>query len=244
MNLIHELLRDDYSFEKAEMLQIKYHKLVDRLTKKDNIKEINSIKTIVGVDVSYFNMDKSEYGVACAVVWDVKQAKELSQYFAKDVINFPYKPGFLGFRESRILSEAISKIPNNPDLLMCDGHGEIHPRRFGEAVHLGFALDIPSIGVAKNPFFGYYDWKNKQYIKGNKAPIWVKNPEINFEANELLGYAICLKEGSKPVFISPGYNVSLETALKICLESTMEHRIPEPIYLADKLSREEMTKYI
>ena len=245
MQFIEELLRDNYSFEQAETIQIKYQKLIDESSKiKENIK-IEHIKTIVGLDVSYFNKDNNEYGIACAVIWNLSQNRKENHFFTKDRIKFPYRPGFLGFRECKILAKVISKLPIRPDLIMCDGHGKIHPRRFGEAVHLGFALNIASIGVAKNPFFGYNNWKEIEKIRGNKTPIWTKNPNNHSEnpLNEILGYAICLNDGFKPVFISEGYKIKLDSALRICLETTMGHRQPEPLYLADFLSKEELINY-
>ncbi len=246
MPIIQELLIDDYSFEQAEAIQVKYENLINQLTENKTITTYNSMKKILGVDISYYKKKNNDFGVACAVVWDLNQKKIESYCFANDQIDFPYKPGFLGFRECKLLAKVISKLPDKPNLVMCDGHGKIHPRRFGEAVHLGFALKIPTIGVAKNPYIGYYKWNNIQLIKGNKAPIWVNNPEIANEdsSNELLGYAICLKNGSKPVFISTGYKTKIEAALSICLETTKEHRQPEPLYFADKLSRKEVSNYL
>jgi deoxyribonuclease V len=245
MSIIQELLIDNYSLEQAEALQIKYQTLLDQPTEKVNLITIKRINIIVGIDISYFIKDNVEYGVACAVLWDFNQKLMKSCYFAEERIKFSYKPGFLGFRECKLLAKVILKLPHAPDLIMCDGHGKVHPKRFGEAVQLGFALNIPSIGIAKNPFFGHLSWYYKKYIKGNKSPIWEKNPELVSDptSNELLGYAICLRNDSKPVYISTGYKISLDTAIKVCLESTKEHRQPEPLYLADKLSRKEVKKY-
>lgn len=246
MSVIQELLRDDYSFEQAESIQVKYQNIISQLPKNNYNKSIESIKTIVGVDVSYYKIKKHEYGVACAVVWNLNQEKKEAHYFARDRINFPYKPGFLGFRECKLLANVISKLPKEPDLIMCDGHGKIHPKRFGEAVQIGFALNVSSIGVAKNPFFGFSDWQKIEKIKGNKAPVWEKDPKIitKKESNELLGYAVCLKNGSKPIFISVGYNISLDIALKVCLEITKRHRQPEPLFLSHFLSKKERYKYL
>ena len=246
MPIIQELLVDDYSFEQAEAIQVKYQNLIIQLPQNKHIKDFKAIKTIVGVDISYYKKGKIDYGVACAVVWNLNQKKAESYYFAKGLVKFPYKPGFLGFRECKLLAKVISKLPNKPDLIMCDGHGKIHPRRFGEAVHLGFALNISTIGVAKNPYVGYYNWHKFQLIKGNKALIWAKDPKITIKnsSNELLGYAICLNDGSKPVFISVGYKTTIDIALKISLITTKGHRQPEPLYLADHLSRERIKNYM
>ncbi|MFX1344551.1 MAG: endonuclease V [Promethearchaeota archaeon] len=235
-----ELLRNNYSFEQAELLQNKYQNRISNL-KKDDIHSIKSIRTIAGVDISYFTKGNKENGVACAVLWNLEKNSIEEYFFAHDFITFPYKPGFLGFRECNLLFNVVSKLPNTPDLIMCDGHGIIHPRRFGEAVHLGFLLDIPTIGIAKNPYIGYYKKNEIKKIRGSKVPIWAKNPEnIDKSAiNEILGYAICLNNGSKVVFISVGYKTTIEIALKISLITTKGHRQPEPLYLADLLSREK-----
>ncbi len=246
MTIIQELIRDDYSFERAEAIQIKYQNLMKKISKNEYFTSIKHINTIAGVDISYFKDNNNEYGIACAVIWNLKENLKESHFLTtKDPIKFPYKPSFLGFRECKLLAKVISKVPNKPDLIMCDGHGKIHPRRFGEAVHLGYALDIPSIGIAKNPFIGFSDWHKIERVKGNKSSIWAKNPKYlgKEESNDLLGYAVCLNSGNKPVFISEGYKISLNLALKICLATTINHRQPEPLYLADYLSRKDIKYY-
>ena len=239
-----ELLRNDYSFKQAELIQKKYQALITNFD--DGVKvEINDIKTVAGVDISYYNKEDKEFGVACAVKWNLKQGVMEDHSFNNDLVNFPYKPGFLGFRECKLLVIAISKLQKRPDLIMCDGHGKLHPRRFGEAVQLGYALDIPTIGVAKNLYMGFSTWKDIDRVKGNKIPIWLKNPEIlsDYSSNEILGYAVCLKDGTKPVFISEGYKINLDVAVSVCLTTAKDHRLPEPLHLADLLSREKVKAY-
>ena len=242
----HELLRDDYSFEQAKSLQIKYQNILKRIHLDKKFSNIKDITIIAGVDISYYVRRNDEYGVACAVGWNIKNKQMETYHFSHGIVKFPYKSGFLGFRECKLITKAILKLPNKPDLIMCDGHGKIHPRRFGEAVHLGLVLNIPCIGVAKNPFIGFSNWNNIEKFKGNKAPIWAKNPNntLNNISNELLGYAVCLKDNSKPVFISEGYKITLDTALKVCLYTAKEHRQPEPLYLADALSKNKSKTYM
>jgi deoxyribonuclease V len=240
-----ELLRS-YSIEEATLLQIKYQQVIDNEKKNSYIKNIEDIKSVVGVDISYYKRESSEFGVACGVLWNVKEQIVEKKSFVNDIINFSYKPGFLGFRECHLLARAISKLSNIPDLIICDGHGIIHPRRFGLAVHLGFALDIPCIGVAKNPYIGYSKWKNIKRNKGNKAPIWAKK-KLDLKENpqdDLLGYAVCLNDKSKPVFISVGYKITLDLAVDICLTISLNHRQPEPLFMADHLSRGEVKKFL
>ena len=246
MPIIHELLRDDYSFEQAESIQLKYQKIIEKQEEKIKTLEIKKIDCLVGVDVSYYKKNNNEFGIACAVLWNLEENKFENYYITEDRINFPYKSGFLGFRECKILSKVILKIPNNPDLIICDGHGIIHPRKFGEAVHLGFALNKASFGIAKNPFIGYCKWKEIDKFKGNKSPVWLSNPNRQPKNifNEILGYAVCLHDGLKPVFISEGYKTNLDIAVKICLKTAKGHRQPEPLYLADYYSREQLKNYI
>ncbi len=245
MPMKHELLRDDYSIEEAERLQEKFAKKILKVIEVNPKNNIDSFETIAGVDVSYFSKEDIEYGIACAVLWSLDKEKMLTHQIVHNQVKFPYKSGFLGFRECKILAMAILKLPCIPDVIMCDGHGKIHPKRFGEAVHLGVALDIPTLGVAKTPFIGYFNWYNMEKIKGNKVPVWAENPNFitNESSNELLGYFVCLNNNSKPIFISEGNKIILDLAVNLCLNTTNDHRQPEPLYLADKFSREEVEKY-
>lgn len=246
MTYKNDLLRDNYTFEQAESIQIKYQHLIKSLSRDETTIDIKSIRTIAGADISYYSENDSEYGVACAVNWNIENESIEESSFKSDIIKFPYKPGYLGFRECRLLAKAISKLQKIPDLILCDGHGKIHPKRFGEAVHLGFALNIPTVGVAKKKFIGYSEWDKIDRFKGNKTPIWREKLKDGTEKilNELLGYAVCLKNNTKPVFISEGYKINLNTAVTICLATTRDHRQPEPLYLADHLSREKIQKFM
>jgi deoxyribonuclease V len=237
-----ELLRDDLDFFTAEKIQLKYsHELARMSLISDSLRE-KDYNIIVGVDVHYSKEQQREMGVACATFWDFNKKKVIETHFAKMKIKIPYKPGFLGFREAKVITHAIRESKIKADLLMCDGHGIIHPRNFGEAVHLGLVLDIPSIGIAKNPFIGFAVWKSLERVKGAKTPIFLRNPKSNSLNNKILGYAICLADSKKPVFLSIGYKISIEKAISIALETTYDHRQPEPVILADKYARKFMRK--
>lgn len=233
-----DLLRDDLDFEIAEKIQIKYSRELSEDIDKDDKLIAKHCRVVVGTDVHYFQREKSEWGIACAVFWDIERKKIIDSSFAETEIHFPYKPGFLGFREARIIVQAIQNSKVIADLLMCDGHGIIHPRYFGEAVHIGLALHIPSLGVAKNPFIGFSNWQSLDKIKGSKAPIWLKDPEKKQSDNKVIGYAICLADLRKPIFLSTGIKISLETAINITLATTKDHRQPQPLYLAHKFAKE------
>jgi len=238
----HELLQTNLSLDEAERLQEKYsQKLKNKERKILKISDIKEINRVVAVDISYYNESHEEWGVACAVLWNLHFNKMDNHSYAKGIITFPYKPGFLGFRECNLFVKAIEKLPEAPDIIMCDGHGIIHPKRFGEATQLGLILDIPTFGVAKNPFIGFSEWKALRREKGNKKPIWADDPQNSMVVNqELLGYAVCLNNDMKPMFISVGYKTTLDVAVEIALRTTRDHKQPEPLFLADYLSRKEI----
>ena len=226
-----KLLQHPNNTREAENIQKKYNQLIEssNLNSKD-IPLWDSINYITALDISFFKKENVEYGVACAVLWDFKSNKKVQHVFMHDIMDFPYTPGLLGFREVPLMVKAMQKIKIKPDIIICDGHGIIHPRRFGEATHIGYALNIPSIGIAKKPFIGKSDWKSLKRTKGEKTPI--------LDGKVLLGYATCLSDNRKPVFISIGYRIDITLALKIALYLSKEHRQPEPLYLADRISRD------
>ncbi len=241
-----ELLNDKLSLEEAETLQKKYQKVLEQeqLVKKNAYRTGIHFNGICGVDVAYKKIGNQELGVSCASLWDISQKRELEFAISVDFIGFPYKPGFLGFRECRLMAESIWNLTKSPDIIMCDGHGIIHLRQFGEAVQLGYALKIPTFGVAKNPFVGYSKWNTLKRVKGNKTAVWSENPDNCLEANnQALGFAVCLENDQKPVFISIGYDISIECAIELSLKLSGNHRQPEPLYIAHSRSKTKINNY-
>jgi deoxyribonuclease V len=235
----HELLQTGLTLAEAKEIQKKYSQIL--MTHKPEFIKYERIKRVAGVDISYYKKGNEEWGIACAASWNLNACEIENYCFSRSVIEFGYKTGFLGFRECNLIAKAIELLPETPDIIMCDGHGIIHPKRFGEAVQLGLALNIPTFGVAKNPFIGHSDWKKLKLIKSNKTPVWASNlQKSKGYSPEVLGYAICLNDGMKPVFISVGYAVKLDVALKVALKTTKDHKQPEPLHLADYLSRKEL----
>ena len=239
-----ELLRNDISLQEAFRIQDDSLKSLKQETAASSrVERIEQVRFVAGLDVSYASLKHGEKGFACALLWDLAEGAPKAKGLSTGPVRFPYKPSLLGFRECRLLAKAIKNLPRKPDVIMCDGHGCIHPKRFGEAVQLGMALNIPSMGVAKNPFIGYGRWETMKRTKGNAEPVWAKDPnEVSRESNELLGYSVSLNDAMKPVFVSAGFRLSLDLALALALAAARDHRIPEPIYLADKLSRSMMKK--
>lgn len=140
---------------------------------------------------------------------------------------FPYVPGLLSFREVPAMAAALALLPEPPDLVLVDGQGLAHPRRFGLACHLGVVTGLPTIGVAKSRLVGRYDEPGRE--RGASSPM--------FHRRELVGVALRTRDGTNPLFVSTGHRVSLATAVELVLRVTRKWRLPEPIRLADTLSR-------
>lgn len=140
--------------------------------------------------------------------------------------SFPYIPGFLSFREIPAVLDAIEKITITPDLILCDGQGIAHPRRFGIACHLGLLVDIPTIGVAKSLLIGKHEEVPDE--RGSWQPLRHRG--------EIIGAALRTRTKTKPLYISSGHRVSLQTALEYVLRCTPKYRLPETTRIADKLA--------
>ncbi|MBN2155787.1 MAG: endonuclease V [Candidatus Lokiarchaeota archaeon] len=214
-----ELLQYPNSLEQAIGIQKKWAKFVS----KENAPgiELGDINLVAGVDLVYLEDDINEYGFACAVLWDVKEQQEVSHEFSTGKVEFPYISGLLAFREILIASKALEKLSPQPDVLFFDGHGRAHPHRFGAATAIGVAMNIPSIGVAKKPLINVHDWKKIERKVGKTIPI--------IDEEETIGYVIVLKDKSSPVFVSVGYRIKLDTAVKLTLTTAKTHKQPESL---------------
>ncbi|MFN5514187.1 MAG: deoxyribonuclease V, partial [Cyanobacteriota bacterium] len=148
-------------------------------------------------------------------------------------LTVPYIPGYLSFRELPVLLAAWEHLHCDPDLILCDGQGYAHPRRFGLACHLGLALDKPTIGVAKSLLTGRHDPVPSQ--KGAWVPL--------LDGSETLGAVLRSRANVRPLYISVGHRLSLEDALIWTQNCLTRYRLPEPTRLADKDSRQAFNTF-
>ena len=183
---------------------------------------------VAGIDVSYVN---PETGVAAYALVDANEGELLWSATHVDRIRFPYISSYLGFRELPVLLALIEKageVSKLADVLMVDGSGIMHPRRVGIASQLGVMVDLPTIGVTKKLLCGTLD----QQRLGEDGVCDVS------EDGDLLGSAILPATHSKhPIYVSPGHGVDVEFATRVARRLLKEHRVPEPIFWADRLSR-------
>ncbi|MFF5002733.1 endonuclease V [Streptomyces phaeochromogenes] len=180
---------------------------------------------VTGVDVAYD--DERDVVVAAAVVLDASTLDVVAEATAVGQVPFPYVPGLLAFREIPAVLAALEALPCAPGLVVCDGYGLAHPRRFGLASHLGVLTGLPTIGVAKNPFTFTYDEPGAP--RGSASPLLAGEEEV--------GRALRTQAGVKPVFVSVGHRVTLDTACAHTLHLAPRFRQPETTRRADALCR-------
>jgi deoxyribonuclease V len=206
------------SVEEAVALQEQLRAQVQQTNSFDT----KDIRTVAGVDVTY-----REVGHAAVVVFDFLTMQIIEQVTATGTVNFPYVPGLLSFRECPVALQAFEQLHTQPDVIICDGQGYAHPRRFGLACHLGLWLDRPTIGCAKTRFIGTY--ANLGQNMGDQAQL--------MDGGEVIGVALRTRANTNPVFVSVGHKIDLDTAAKIVIRCVRGYRLPETTRAADHLSR-------
>lgn len=198
------------------------------LVVQKNRLELEQIKTVAGVDIAYWNGDGGEeFAVCCVVVIDAVSGPVIEKKSAWGRSEFPYIPGCLAFRELPLVIEAAAKLEMKPDLFMFDGNGILHTRGLGLAAHASFYLDSPTVGVAKHYFkVDGAGFTEPEIESGSRSDI-VKNGEI-------IGRVIRTKHGIKPVYVSIGNFINIDTASDLVLRFVdKESRVPVPTRLAD-----------
>lgn len=183
-----------------------------------------SVRRVAGVDVG-FEADGTVTRAAVAVL-RYPELDVLESAIARRPTEFPYIPGLLSFRELPAVLAALGQLREPPDLLLCDGQGIAHPRRFGIASHLGLLMDIPSIGVAKTRLCGQHDEPVNQ--RGAWTPLWANETAI--------GAVLRTRPGVKPLYISSGHRISLQTAIQWVMECCTRYRLPETTRQAHRLA--------
>ena len=203
-----------FSVSRAHQAQILLSRKVIRQTRLPE----KDIKLIAGVDVSY----KGDTAIGIVAILDYASMALLETQTAICAVKFPYIPTLLSFREIPPVIAAIRNLKLRPDIFLVDAHGLAHPYRFGFASHLGVALGKPTIGVAKSRLIG--------------APTKIGNGVFLVHDNEIIGAVITTREDVKPVYVSIGHQVSLESAVAIVKHCVRDRRVPEPLFIAHKLA--------
>jgi len=211
----------DWNLSAREAIEIQ-KQLAYEVIAEDKLSE--PIKTVAGIDLGYDI--KTDTSRAVVVVLSFPELELLETKEAKMPIQFPYVPGLLSFRETPVAIRALENLQITPDLILCDGQGLAHPRRFGIACHIGLIADVPTIGVGKSILVGKFE--NLGEERGSVAPL--------IHRNEQVGAALRTKNKVQPVYVSVGHRISLETATDIVLQCAPKYRLPETTRLADKMA--------
>jgi deoxyribonuclease V len=226
--IIHVIIRQlhdwDLSFAQARQVQAELAGQVSR--KRDRR---NRFHTVAGVDIS--GTDADNMATAAIVVLNYHDRSIIEVVTVQGKPIFPYVSGFLSFRETPLILTAFQSLLNIPDIIMVDGQGIAHPRRFGLASHLGVLLDMPTIGCAKSRLCGNYD------VPDNTAGAY---SEL-VDNDEVIGAVVRTRINVKPVYVSIGHKIDLQSAINCVLECCRGYRLPETTRLAHLAASGKLT---
>ena len=197
--------------------------LARRIIREDRIGEVSHI---AGVDMAI--NEESGMARAAVVLLSYPELGIVERHVYEEPVRMPYIPGLLSFREIPCILGAFAQLKQQPDLVMVDGQGIAHPRRLGIASHLGLWLELPTIGCAKSILTGHHATLGEEV--GDWVPLRADG--------ETIGAVLRTRAHVKPMIVSPGHRISLETSLRYVLACSKGYRLPEPTRLADKLSKD------
>jgi deoxyribonuclease V len=191
----------------------------------ETVDRLDSVLYVAGVDVGFTADD--QISRAAVTVLSFPDLVVVDQAVVEKPTVFPYVTGYLSFREIPPILSALAKLSIDPQLILCDGQGLAHPRRFGLACHLGLVLNLPTIGVAKTLYIGTHE------LLPDERGAWV--PLL--DKGETIGAVLRTRPQVKPLYISIGHQISLNTAIDYVLRCTPKYRLPETTRQADRLSK-------
>ncbi|GIK24739.1 MAG: deoxyribonuclease V [Rhodocyclales bacterium] len=189
--------------------------------------QLGPVRHVAGVDVGFEDNGATTRAAVAVLAFPSLQLE--TSVIARKPTCFPYVPGLLSFREVPAVLAAMEQLDVLPDLLLCDGQGIAHPRRLGIASHLGLLLDVPSIGVAKTRLVGKHD------EVPDKRGAWVPLRDVN----ETIGAVLRTRQGVKPLYVSPGHRIGLESAIAWVMACLTRYRLPETTRWAHRLASEK-----
>jgi deoxyribonuclease V len=202
--------------------------LRDRVELEDRF---GDIRYVAGADMAFD--PQTEVAFAGVIVYRFPGLEEVERRMARRKLRFPYVPGLLSFRECPVLLAAFARLRSEPDLILIDGHGRAHPRRFGIACHIGILFDKPTIGCAKSRLVGEHQEPGDR--AGSTAPLTLEG--------ERLGMVLRTRDHVKPIYVTTGHRVSLDSAVGLVKQCVDGFRIPKPTREADHYVRDLRRAY-
>ncbi|MBB3189985.1 deoxyribonuclease V [Halomonas cerina] len=205
-------------------------RLAGRIEREDRL---DPVRRIAGVDIGFEQAGEITRAAVVVLAWPPAPGgafEMVEQAVHREPTRMPYIPGLLSFREVPATLAAFERLTTWPELVMVDGQGIAHPRRLGVASHLGLWLDLPTIGVAKSRLCGRHG------EPGPERGDWAALVDGWGEHEEVIGAVLRSRRGVKPVFVSPGHRLCLETAVAWVVACLGKTKLPEPTRLADRLA--------
>ena len=198
---------------------------------QESLSASGRVRYVAGADIALgkpaLSGVEGSNGRGAVVLLSYPDLRLVEQHVVEEPVAFPYVPGLLAFREVPLLARAFEALERTPDLLLVDGHGLAHPRRFGIACHLGLLLDVPTIGVAKSRLVGRHE--EPALEAGGRAELR--------DGPDLIGLVLRTRDRIAPVYVSVGHRIGLQEAAEWVLRVCRGYRLPEPTRLADQLSK-------
>jgi deoxyribonuclease V len=188
------------------------------------------VRLVAGADVAYSRPTHRMH--AAVVLLELPSLRVVESAEASLLARFPYIPGLFAFRELPALLAAFERLKGSPDVLMFDGHGLAHPRGFGLACHAGILFDRPSIGCAKSILVGAHGPLGDE--RGARADLVFQGRSV--------GAAVRTRDGVRPVYVSPGHRIDLDSAIDLVLATNAGFRLPEPVRLAHAATTARMRR--
>ncbi len=213
-------IRHDWNLTPTEAIALQ-KQLAGMVDLRDDTGEVT---TVAGVDVGF--EERGQIARGAVAVLNADTLELIDQAVARRPTEFPYVPGLLSFREVPVILESLGQLAATPDLVLCDGQGTAHPRRFGIACHLGVLTGLPTIGVAKSRLCGEHEPVPE--TRGSWVPLTDKG--------ETIGAVVRTRTRVRPLYISPGHRVSLPTAVAWTLACAPRYRLPETTRRADRIA--------
>jgi deoxyribonuclease V len=186
--------------------------------------DVGTVRRVAGVDVGF--PGGAQIARAAVAVLSFPDLQPVEQALAELPVEFPYIPGLLSFRELPAVLVALARLTEPPDLLLVDGQGLAHPRRFGIACHLGVLTGLPSIGVAKTRLVGVHE------PVPDRRGAWVPLRD----QGEVVGAVLRSRAGVRPIYVSVGHRVSLDNAVGLVMACTTRYRLPQTTRAAHALA--------
>ena len=198
--------------------------------KSVRLEDPENVEHVAGVDQAFFKAGDREYVVSAAVLMSYPELEIMEQYHAVMEVKFPYIPTFLMYRESDAAMKAVEGVLRDNTVVMVDGSGLAHPRKCGLATYIGVVLDVPTIGITKKRLYGE--------VRGEGD---VRELHAH---GMLIGYEMKTCRRCKPIYISVGHRITPERAIEIVKGCLRGYKLPEPVRLADRLSKNVRSEYL